>query len=143
VRIVGITTACHDTVRHNVGLLRAATNAGRGEEHVMIDGLWIMEFQGTEGVGGGVVVFTHGKALGGDNAFAYSGTFQLKDDQLTATINVKNFNPSIPNVLGIPGDFDLVVEGRVAGEVIEATGHLLAHADPKITVRFRKLHDLE
>lgn len=109
----------------------------------MIDGLWIMEFHGTEGVGGGVVVFTHGKALGGDNAFAYSGTFEVKGDQLTATINVKNFNPSIPNVLGIPGDFDLVVAGRVDGEVIEATGHRLAHPDPKITVRFRKLHDLE
>ena len=109
----------------------------------MIDGLWIMEFEGPKGVGGGVVVFTHGRALGGDNAFAYSGTFEIKGEQLAATINVKNFNPSIHNVLGIPGDFDLVIAGRVEGEVIEATGHLLAHPDPKIVVRFRKLHDLE
>jgi hypothetical protein len=104
----------------------------------MIEGLWIVQFHGPQGVGGGVVVFTKGQVLGGDSGFAYSGTYELKDNSLIAKVAVKNFDSSIPNVLGIPGDFDLLVEGKIEGDAINGTGALAKAPDSKIVVRLKK-----
>lgn len=74
----------------------------------MLEGLWIVQFAGMEGKGGGVVVLTKGKALGGDSAFSYVGSY--KEDpagMVQAHVNVHNFDPQIGNVLGIIGDFFL------------------------------------
>ncbi len=58
----------------------------------MMDGLWIVQFHGPQGVGGGVVVLTRGQVLGGDSGFTYHGTYErvkilnghlcLEDDNL-------------------------------------------------------------
>jgi T3SS negative regulator,GrlR len=108
----------------------------------VIDGLWIVQFHGPQSVGGGVVVLTRGQVLGGDSGFTYSGTYELKDNMLKAKVLVKNFDSAIPNVLGIPGDFNLLVEGRVQGDNIEGTGALTTHPDVKMVVRLTKFHSL-
>jgi hypothetical protein len=104
----------------------------------MIDGLWIVQFHGPQGVGGGVAVFTKGQVLGGDSGFAYVGTYDLKDNLLKAKVAVKNFDPAISNVLGIPGDFDLIIEAKVEGDEISGTGALAKLPDSKIVVRLSK-----
>lgn len=109
----------------------------------MIDGLWIVQFHGPLGVGGGVAVFTRGQILGGDSGFTYRGTYELKDNVLKAKVSVGNFDFAASNVLGIPGNFDLLVEGKLQGNEITGTGALAKAPDSKIVVRLRKSTDLK
>jgi hypothetical protein len=73
----------------------------------MVDGFWVVQFAGMEGKGGGVVVMTKGKILGGDSAFTYLGSYKEGDGKMSAEVLVQNFDPLIGNVLGIKGDFTL------------------------------------
>jgi hypothetical protein len=109
----------------------------------MVDGLWIVHFHGPEGVGGGVVVLTKGRLLGGDSGFTYDGTYELKENLFTAKVSVKNFDSAVSNVLGIPGNFDLLVEGKMQGDAINGTGALTKAPDSKIVVRLTKSVELK
>ncbi len=108
----------------------------------MLDGLWIVQYHGPQGVGGGVVVFMKGQVLGGDSGFTYVGTYELKGDLLKAKVSVKNFDASVPNVLGMPGNFELLIEGKFKNDTIDGTGALATHPDTKIVVRLSKQHRL-
>ena len=89
-----------------------------------------------------MVVLVRGQVLGGDSAFTYSGTYELKDNVFKANVSVQNFDSTIPNVLGIPGNFDLLVEGKLQGDNINGTGALTTHPDAKIVVRLAKFRSL-
>ena|ERR1039457_4646968 len=104
----------------------------------MIEGLWIVQYHGPQGTGGGVVVFVKGQVLGGDSGFTYSGSYDLTGELFKAKVEVKNFDPSIPNVIGLIGDFDLVLEGKVQGDTINGTGALANEPDAKIVFRLSK-----
>jgi hypothetical protein len=108
----------------------------------VLDGLWIVQYHGPGGVGGGVVVFTKGLVLGGDSGFAYVGSYEEKGDALKAKVSVAQFDPNIPSVLGIPGNHDLLIEGKIKDDTIEGTGALVTHPDSKIVVRLRRHHKL-
>ena len=73
----------------------------------MTEGLWIVQFAGMEGKGGGVAVLAKGRVLGGDSAFTYIGNYQESENGIRAAVNVQNFDPAIGNVLGIKNDFQL------------------------------------
>ena len=88
----------------------------------MLEGFWIVQYEGMNGNGGGVAVFTKGKVFGGDTGYTYLGTYVEKENRLTANVTVRNFLPDIPSVLGIVGDFELKIEGKLEGDVIRATG---------------------
>lgn len=108
----------------------------------MVEGLWIVRYYGPKGNGGGVVVLIRGQLLGGDSGFAYSGTYDLKDNLFSAKVLVKNFDPAIPNVLGVSGDFELLIEGKLQGDEISGTGALAKLPDSKIVVKLKKSADL-
>lgn len=101
-----------------------------------------MQYHGPGGVGGGVVVFTNGKVLGGDSGFAYVGTYEQQGDTLKARVAATQFDPNIPSVLGVPGNHDLIIEGKVSGEKINATGALAAYPDTKIVVELKRHYKL-
>jgi hypothetical protein len=82
----------------------------------MLEGLWIVQFAGMEGKGGGVAVLIRGQVLGGDGAFTYIGKYQETDGGMQATVAVQNFDPAIGNVLGINGDFVLTLKVRLISE---------------------------
>ena len=50
----------------------------------MVDGFWIVQFEGLQGGGGGVAVLTKGQVFGGDSAYTYTGTYQM--DQATLKV---------------------------------------------------------
>jgi hypothetical protein len=95
----------------------------------MLDGLWIIRFHGPSGIGGGVAVFNREQILGGDSGFAYVGRYELAGVLLKAKVLVTNFDPSVPSVLGVPGNFELSIEGKLQDDSIEATGALTTHPD--------------
>lgn len=109
----------------------------------MIEGLWIVQFHGPQGVGHGVIVLVRGQVLGGDSGFAFTGTYEQKESIFKARVSVKNIDPAIPNVLGVPGNFDLTIEATLRGDEINGTGALLQAPDLKIVVRLKKNADLK
>src|SRR5277367_711956 len=108
----------------------------------MFDGLWIVQFHRPPGVGGGVAVFTKGQILGGDSGYTYVGTYEVNDNLLQGKVLVKNFDSAVPNVLGIPGDFELVLDAKVQGNEMSGTGALVKMPDSKIVVKLKKRVDL-
>lgn len=101
-----------------------------------------MKYYGPAGDGGGVVVFTKGKVLGGDSGFTYVGSYELDGDVLKAKVSATNFDPNIPSVLGVPGNHDLLIEGKITNDNIEGTGALASYPDTKIVVRLSRVQRL-
>lgn len=108
----------------------------------MIDGLWIVQYEGTQGGDGGVIVFVRGQILGGDNGFVYTGTYQTDGKVISARVLVRNFAPAIGNVLGISGDFELTVQGAVEGNVINGAASLINQVGPGMVVKLTKVSGL-
>ena len=108
----------------------------------MIEGLWIVQYEGTAGGDGGVIVLVNGQVLGGDNAFVYTGTYQSDAKTLAARVLVRNFNPAVGNVIGVKGDFELTVLGTVQGGLIKGSASLVNQEGPGIVVKLTKVADL-
>ncbi len=108
----------------------------------MTNGLWIVQFQGPQGSGGGVAVLMDGHVYGGDSGFFYAGSYEFKDDSFKGRVSVKNFDPAVPSVLGIVGDFELLIEGRVQGSTMSGTAALANAPNARMVVRLTKRLDL-
>ncbi len=108
----------------------------------MFEGVWIVQFHGPRGYGGGVVVLANGKVYGGDSGFIWTGSYSEKAGVLTANAKVKHFDTAIPSVMGIAGDFDLVIEGTLKGEVIAGTASLARMPGARMSVRLTKHSNL-
>ncbi len=81
-----------------------------------MEGLWTIEFGSSEGVyGGGVVVFTGGKIMGGDAAYYYTGSYAMADhDSFEAKLRIKPFIDGVPSVFNtLRKDFTLNLKGTV------------------------------
>ncbi len=104
----------------------------------MIQGLWVLQYIGLKGSGGGVVVFVNGKVLGGDTGYSYVGTYTLEDDTLKAHIRVSNFLPDVPNVLGLSGDFDLEIIAPVTGDLVQGAMSLVGRPGAGVAVKMMK-----
>jgi hypothetical protein len=108
----------------------------------MVEGFWIVQYEGIKGNGGGVVVFMKGRVLGGDTGFIYTGTYRTDEQTISAQIAVRNFLPEVPNVLGVDGDFELALQGVVAGEVIKASASLVNKGGSGVALKLTKVSDL-
>jgi hypothetical protein len=108
----------------------------------MVEGLWIVQYVGLQGSGGGAIVLVNGKVLGGDTGYLYIGTYEVKDNILSARVRVSNFLPEIPNVLGIQGDFDLELRIPVSIPIMQGAMGLVGIPGAGIAVKMTKKADL-
>ena len=108
----------------------------------MVEGFWIVQYEGVQGNGGGVVVFMKGRVLGGDTGFVYTGTYQSTEKELSALVKVHNFLSEVPSVLGVKGDFELSLKGTVTRQIIKATASLVGQAGAGIVVKLTRVSDL-
>ena len=108
----------------------------------MVEGFWIVQYEGINGNGGGVVFFMKGHVLGGDTGFIYTGSYTTDEKNLSARIFVRNFLPEVPNVLGVKGDFELALQGVADGGVIKASATLVNQQGAGILVKLTKVSDL-
>jgi len=108
----------------------------------MVEGFWIVQFEGVQGNGGGVVFFLKGKIFGGDSGFVYTGTYQTDEKKITGRVMVRNFLPGVLSVFGIPGDYELALKGDIAGQKIEGSASLVNQAAMGIVVRLTKIGEL-
>ena len=104
----------------------------------MVEGFWIVQYEGMKGNGGGVAVFIKGKVFGGDTGYTYTGSYQTQGNIVKAHVKVRNFLPGVPSVLGVVGDFDLNIDGKLEGEVISGTGSLVNSQAVGIAVKLTK-----
>jgi hypothetical protein len=109
----------------------------------MIDGMWIVQYQGVGGDDAGVAVFTKNKVMGGDNGFTYLGDYTTKDSTVTAQIKIHKFNPKVQSVLGVPNDdFELQINATVQGSVMKGQASLVGQAGSGIVVKLTKCADM-
>ncbi len=108
----------------------------------MVEGFWIVQYEGVQGNGGGVVFFLKGRIFGGDSGFVYTGTYQTDEKTITGRVKVSNFLPEVASVFGIPGDYELMLKGIVAGQKIEGSANLVNQAAMGIVVKLTRIGDL-
>ncbi|MGH9326722.1 MAG: hypothetical protein ACRD2B_08580 [Terriglobia bacterium] len=108
----------------------------------MIEGLWVVQYEGLQGNGAGVAVFVNGGILGGDNVYTYEGAYSTQDGWLTARVRIANFLPDIPSVLGITGDFEVEIQAPFDDRNIQGAMAVVGKSGASIAVRLTKKADL-
>jgi len=108
----------------------------------MVEGFWVVQYEGMRGNGGGVVVFIKGKVFGGDTGYIYLGSYRTDGKAVKAQVSVRAFLPNVPSVLGVVGDFDLEIEGQLEGDVIRGTGSLSSQKAVGVALKLTKRADL-
>lgn len=109
----------------------------------MIDGLWTVAFQSNDDMGGGVVVISNDRVLGGDSSFTYIGEIQSNNDgNVTLTIAAKRFNSFLPPVIPGMTDYALRLSGSVGEKTMNLSGHVEGRPDMILSVIGTKKADL-
>jgi len=108
----------------------------------MLEGLWIVQYEGTQGEGAGVVVLVQGRVLGGDLGYTYEGNYVIKDNWMAASVRVANFLPNVASVLGTVGDFDLELKAPIKEGVIHATMSVVGRPGVSIVAKLTKKANL-
>src|SRR6266436_9114326 len=103
----------------------------------MVDGFWTAEFIGIPGlVGGGVVVLSKGKLVGGDSQYYYTGGYTEENGTFEARVNVTAFVAQPMSAFGTnEQNFGLNLSGVVGPTVINANGSRVEN--PRMTMKIR------
>lgn len=107
--------------------------------------LWAVDFLSpTSGsYGSGVISFSDGKVFGGDSGFFYQGSYtQDANGNMSATVDVKNYNPGVASIFGGTGPITLQLSGQIQQPSSRITGNIAGQARSTITILMRKLVDL-
>ena len=104
----------------------------------MVDGFWILKIERPQFTSGGVVVFIRGKVFGGDNAFAWTGTYEERGRLLKGRVAVHHFDPSVESVFGVAGDYELHFSGNLQEETITGTALLANQPQMSLGIRLTK-----
>lgn len=108
----------------------------------MVEGFWIVQFEGLKGKGGGVAVFVRGRVFGGDSGSTYIGTYEEVANTLIARVRVHNYMPGVISVIGMEGDYDLEVQGTVEGDLIKASGSPLGSKTAGLALKLTRVGPL-
>lgn len=108
----------------------------------MVEGFWIVQYEGLKDKGGGVAVFIKGSVLGGDSGTTYIGTYKTDEQTIKARVKVHNFLPGAVSVIGIEGDYELDVTGTIEGDVIKGTGSPVGHRGAGLALRLTRAANL-
>lgn len=108
----------------------------------MIEGFWIVQYEGLQGNGGGVALFVRGHVFGGDSGSTYIGRYQLDGEAIEADVHVHNYMPGVSSIIGVEGDFDLRVTGKIEGKLIQASGVPVGKHAAGMALRLTKITGL-
>jgi hypothetical protein len=108
----------------------------------MVDGLWIVQYEGTQGEGAGVVVLVNGRVLGGDYGYTYEGNYVVKDGWIAISVHCANFLPNVPTVLGVVADFDFEMRAPITDRTVQGTLSVVGKPELAVAVRLTKRADL-
>ena len=103
----------------------------------MLEALWSVEFQSSFGMrGNGVAVFETGRVFGGDSAMIYVGSYKIENSTIYSDINVQKYAdvPGMASVVGFD-KFNLKLTGKLNGNMMVLSGHVLEDPSRTITIR--------
>jgi hypothetical protein len=83
----------------------------------MVDGFWIVQFEGVQGNGGGVIMFAKQKVLGGDSGYIYTGGVVL------VGMKARKVAPDEPDVIDSPAP--VADTTAVKSRVLDLIGQLV------------------
>jgi hypothetical protein len=104
----------------------------------MVDGFWLLQYEGIQGSGGGVLVLLNGRVFGGDSAYYYTGSYETKGPTLKARVQVRNFLAGVASALGVEGDFELDVVGALEGDVIRGAASLVSTQGTGVAIKLTR-----
>jgi hypothetical protein len=88
----------------------------------MFEGFWLVQYEGLQGNGGGVITLIKGRVFGGDSQSTYIGTYEPGASDFSGTVRVHNYIPGVASIIGIEGDYDLKISGKLEGDTINGSG---------------------
>ena len=88
----------------------------------MFEGFWLVQYEGMQGNGGGVITLIRGHVFGGDSQTTYIGTYESTTTDFSGTVRIHNDVPGFKNIIGVEGDYDLKISGKLEGDLIKGTG---------------------
>lgn len=103
-----------------------------------LDGLWIVQFTGTEVYGSGVAFFSNGKVFGGETGFYYIGTYEADGKVVKARVVIRNFDPAIPSGFGIVGDYEMDVSAMLQDNEMTGTAMIANQPQHSLGIRLTK-----
>lgn len=109
----------------------------------MIDGLWTVEVISNINLSGkGVLVFSNGRLLGGDEAYYYTGTYELSGQQIQGNVNIIRFDPESISVFGDIDKFSLIFYGDIENNSFVATTTVINNPSYQFKIIANKKEDL-
>lgn len=107
----------------------------------MIEGIYHVAFSSNSNeFGAGIAVFKNGSVNGGDHGYLYTGTVNGGGGQFTATLTIKQWEPTVHSVFGPVKEFVLELTGTLSSDNgFVAHGHMAGRPQAKITIRGRYL----
>jgi hypothetical protein len=73
------------------------------------------------GEGTGIIVLADGKLTGSDAVLAYSGSYQVDGDHISAVVTTGRHSPGQSSLFGID-DIELEVKGQLIGNTVACSG---------------------
>ena len=86
------------------------------------DGEYAAWYKTPRGEGTGIVILADGKLTGSDSVLAYSGSYEVAADRLTAVVSTRRHSPGQPSLFGID-NIELELEGTLSGKTVACVGH--------------------
>jgi hypothetical protein len=109
----------------------------------MIDGLWVVQYEGIQGGGGTVLVFTDGQVLGGDNGFTIIGEYVLSGDIVKALVKVQNYLKSVPSFFEFEGDYEIRFNAKIEGNIIFGKAEIVDKGVSGLSVKMTRVKNLK
>jgi hypothetical protein len=103
-----------------------------------LEQLWSLDFVSKMSEeGGGVVVLEANKILGGGNNYFYVGSYDLKDNNFNATIDVKHYRGECNPIFGKFEEFILKLLGDYDEDEMLLTGYILEDPSRELHVKLK------
>jgi hypothetical protein len=101
----------------------------------MQDGPYQADFSTPAGAGAGVAFKIGEQIVGGDSAFAWSGSVSINGSSVSAQLHIVRHSNMAPGLFGPANNFNANFTGTLSGNVATLTG--TSPAAPGITLRVR------
>jgi hypothetical protein len=101
-----------------------------------IDALWTIQFEvAGEWRSGGVVIFDHGRLVGGDSHYYYFGRYDETGAQVKGEARIIHHSGPSATGFGDSPDFVVVLSGRITGDVINGQIHKPGNEGARLLLR--------
>jgi hypothetical protein len=104
------------------------------------DGEYAAWYKTPRGEGTGIIMLANGKMTGSDTVLAYSGTYEIDGDHLSAIVVTQRHSPGQSSLFGID-NIELEVEGKASGSTVVCSGRARHAPDVPFHVTLIRVQD--